>query len=63
VKYLGVPVSQSRIHIKDWLHLEEKNAKRLDTRKGGTMSIAGRNTLMNSTLTNKHLSYLYLYAA
>ena len=56
MKYLGVPVSQSRIHIKDWLHLEEKNAKRLDTSKGGTMSIAGRNTLMNSTITNKHLS-------
>lgn len=29
MKYLGVPVSGSRLHIGDWLSLDEKLAKRL----------------------------------
>jgi len=28
IRYLGVPVSPSRLHIKDWLHLVEKNEKK-----------------------------------
>ena len=28
VKYLGVPVSPNRLHIKDWTPLEEKNDKK-----------------------------------
>ena len=27
IKYLGVPVSPSRLHVKDWLPLEEKTQK------------------------------------
>ena len=30
IKYLGVPVSPSRLHVADWLPLLDKNAKRLD---------------------------------
>lgn len=30
IKYLGVPVSPSRLHICDWLPLVEKSNKRLD---------------------------------
>jgi len=33
-KYLGVPVSPSRLHVRDWLPLLEKTAKRLDVWKG-----------------------------
>lgn len=29
IKYLGVPVSPSRLHVEDWLPLIEKNAKNL----------------------------------
>ena len=28
IKYLGVPVSPSRLHVKDWTILENKNAKK-----------------------------------
>jgi len=33
IKYLGVPVSGSRLHVKDWLILDEKLLKRLDGRE------------------------------
>jgi hypothetical protein len=52
LKYLGVPVSPSRLHVCDWLPLIEKIAKRLDSWQGSTMSIAGRSTLINSSLNN-----------
>lgn len=29
IKYLGVPVSDSRLHIADWIPLDEKNAKKV----------------------------------
>ena len=35
IKYLGVPVSPSRLHISDWMPLLEKSNKRLDVWKGG----------------------------
>ena len=34
LRYLGVPVSPSRLHIKDWVPLEEKNEKMLALWKG-----------------------------
>lgn len=52
IKYLGVPVGPSRLHVIDWLPLEEKSKKRLAVWKGGNMSIAGRSTLINSSLNN-----------
>ncbi|WVZ74939.1 hypothetical protein U9M48_023053 [Paspalum notatum var. saurae] len=52
MKYLGVPVSPSRLYVGDWLPLEEKNSKRLESWKGGSLSMAGRITLINSCLTN-----------
>ena len=29
IKYLGVPVSTCRLHVKDWTMLEERNEKKL----------------------------------
>lgn len=52
IKYLGVPVSPSRLHVADWLPLIEKSNKRLDVWQGGTLSIAGRKTLIDSSLSN-----------
>jgi len=31
IRYLGVPVSPSRLHVKDWDPLLEKNEKKLST--------------------------------
>jgi hypothetical protein len=30
LKYLGVPISAGRLHVSDWLKLEEKSAKKPD---------------------------------
>lgn len=61
IKYLGVPVSPSRLHIIDWLPLREKNAKRLDVWKGASMSIAGRSTLISSSLNNTPIYHMSIY--
>jgi hypothetical protein len=29
IKYLGVPVSGSRLHVKDWVYLDEKNLEKI----------------------------------
>jgi hypothetical protein len=34
IKYLGVPVRPSRLHVSDWLPLLEKSNKRLAIWKG-----------------------------
>lgn len=61
IKYLGVPVSPSRLHVADWLPLQDKNGKKLDTWKGGSMSIAGRTTLINSTLSSSFIYHMSMY--
>ena len=48
LKYLGVPVSPTRLHICDWAPLVEKSNKRLDAWKGGNLTIAGRSTLIGA---------------
>lgn len=44
IKYLGVPVSGSRLHVEDWVPVEEYMYKRLDGWESGTLSIGGRVT-------------------
>jgi hypothetical protein len=61
IKYLGVPVSPRRLHVIDWLPLLEKNAKRLDIWKGSSMSIAGRSTLISSSLNNAPIYHMSIY--
>jgi hypothetical protein len=61
IKYLGVPVSPSKLHVKDWNPLVEKNEKKLAVWRGGTMSIAGKTTLINSSLTNTSIYQLSMY--
>jgi hypothetical protein len=61
IKYLGVPVSPSRIHVKDWDLVIEKNEKKLAVWKGGTMSSAGRTTLINSSLSNTIVYHMSMY--
>jgi len=61
LRYLGVPVSPSRLHIKDWVPLEEKNEKMLALWKGKTLSIAGRTTLIKASLTNTFIYHMSMY--
>jgi hypothetical protein len=61
IKYLGVPISTSRLHVRDWLLLEEKHKKKLVTWMGSTMSIARRTTLINSSLTNTFIYHMFMY--
>ena len=52
IKYLGVHVSGSQLRVADWLPLVEKINKRLDGWKGGSLSLGGRLTLLNSCLSS-----------
>lgn len=60
-KHLGVPVSPSRLHVRDWLPLLEKTAKRLDVWKGSSMSIASRSSLISSSLNNAPTYHMSMY--
>lgn len=62
IKYLGVPVSPSRIKFSDWLPLiEKKKNKRLDVWKGGNLSIVGRSTLVSASLNNSPMYHMSVY--
>lgn len=61
VKYLGVPVSPSRLHLVDWLPLTEKYQKRLDVWKGDNMTMAGRATLIGSSLNNSPIYHMSIF--
>jgi hypothetical protein len=61
IKYLGLPVSPSRLHVNDWIPLIEKSAKKLDIWKGGLMSIAGRSIFINSSLSNTPIYHMSIY--
>jgi hypothetical protein len=61
IKYLGVPISPSKLKVSDWLPLTEKGNKRLDVWKGGNLSIAGRSILINVSLTNAPIYHMLVY--
>ena len=52
IKYLGVPVSGSRLRVADCIPLVEKINKRLDGWKGSSLSLGGRLTLLNACLSS-----------
>jgi len=56
-----VAVSPSRIQVKDWLPLVEKNEKKLSTWKGSSLSIAGKATLINDSLSSSFIYHMSLY--
>lgn len=61
IKYLGVPISPSRLHIADWMPLLDKNAKRLDIWQGSSLFIAGRSTLISSSLNSSPIYHMSIY--
>ena len=61
IRYLGVPVSPGRLHVRDWTPLLEKNEKKLATWKGSSLFIAGRITLINSSLSSSFIYHMSIY--
>jgi len=61
IRYLGVPVSPCRLHVRDWTPLLEKNEKKLAMWKGSSLSIAGRTTLINSSLSSSFIYHMSIY--
>lgn len=61
MKSLGVPVSPSKLHVADWITLEEKFDKRLEVWKGSCLSMAGRITLIDACLTNSPIYHMFMY--
>jgi hypothetical protein len=61
VKYLGVPISPSRLHLSDWLPLTKKCYKRLEVWKGGSLTMAGRSTLICACLNNAPMYHMSVY--
>jgi hypothetical protein len=61
IKYLGVHVVGSRLHVADWLSIIEKLMKRLDGWKGSALSLGGRLTLIHSCLSNLLIYTMSMY--
>jgi hypothetical protein len=61
IKYLGVPVSASRIQVSNWQKLEDKLCKKLDTWQGNSLSIGGRTILINSSLSNTAIYHMSMF--
>ena len=56
-----MPVTPRRLHVKDWTLLEEKNDKKLAIWKGRALSIAGRTTLIEASLSNSFIYHMSMY--
>jgi hypothetical protein len=61
LRYLGVPIAASRLHVVDWAKMLEKGVKKLDIWQGDSLSIAGRTTLINSSLINSTIYHMSMY--
>jgi hypothetical protein len=61
LKYLRVSISTGRLHVADWVKLEEKSAKRLDVWQGGNISYGGRLILINASLTNSSIYHMSMF--
>lgn len=56
-----VPISPSRLHIIDWLHVYEKSAKRLDVWHGSSLTMALRGVLIKSSLNNSAIYQMSIF--
>lgn len=61
IKYLGLPLHNSKLKKADWSFLIEKIEKKLQNWKGQMLSIGGRHTLVNSVLSAVPLYTLSVY--
>jgi hypothetical protein len=58
IEYLGAPVSGGRLTVKDLECVEEKQDKNLDGWQGGSMSLAGRKVVIDSSLNIGLIYYM-----
>jgi hypothetical protein len=61
LKYLGVSISARRLHVINWVKLEEKATKKLDVWQGGSMSYGGRTILINSNLSSSTIYHMSMF--
>jgi hypothetical protein len=61
IKYLGVPVTNSKLHVVDWLPLDEKLIKRMDGWKGSALSFGVRLILINLCLSSIPTYYMSMH--
>jgi hypothetical protein len=61
IKYLGVPVTGSKLHIIDWLPLDENMLRRLAGWKGSALSLGGRLILLYSYLSSIPTYYMSMH--
>jgi hypothetical protein len=61
IKYLGVHVAGSRLHVADWIPITEKFLKRLEGWKGSALTLGGRLVLINSCLCNLPVYAMSMY--
>jgi hypothetical protein len=63
MSYLGVPIDHKTLSISQWAKTEEKFEKKLRVWQGRYLSLGGRLTLINSSLSNIPFYMLSLYLA
>jgi hypothetical protein len=63
MSYLGVPIDHKMLSNSQWAKIEEKFEKKLSVWQGRYLSLGGRLTLINSSLSNIPLYMLSLYLA
>jgi hypothetical protein len=56
-----VPVTSSKLHVVDWLPVDEKLIKRMDGWKGSALSFGGRLILINSCLSSIPTYYMSMH--
>ena len=61
IKYLGVPVCGSRLHVADLAPVSEKLKKKLDGWIGNSSSIGGRLILIQSSLSGIPIYLMSMY--
>jgi hypothetical protein len=61
LRYLGVPIAAERLHVADWVNMEEKLAKKLDVWQGGSLSIGGRAIFINTNMSNSMIYQMSMY--
>ncbi|WVZ90234.1 hypothetical protein U9M48_036551 [Paspalum notatum var. saurae] len=52
INYLGIPIHYRKLRNSDWVKVEKRFLKKLNSWKGKHLSIGGRLTLINSVLTS-----------
>ena len=61
MKYLGIPIDEKRLSLKDWKPVLEKHENKLSCWQGKNLVIGGRSTLINSSLLSLLLYMLSFY--